>query len=44
MKKILVVLLAAIMLACGANAAFERVNTYNNDFSDVTDANWFYEW
>ena len=43
MKKILVVILAAVMLAAGVNAAFERVNSYSNNFSDVTDANWFYE-
>ena len=43
MKRILTVVLAAVMLAVGANAAFEKVNTYNNDFSDVTNANWFYE-
>ncbi|MBR2021371.1 MAG: S-layer homology domain-containing protein, partial [Clostridia bacterium] len=43
MKKILTVVLAAIMLAVGVNAAFERVNTYSNNFSDVTEANWFYD-
>ena len=37
MKRILTVVLAAIMLAVGVNAAFEKVNTYNNDFSDVKD-------
>ena len=42
MKKFLVVLLAAVMLAVGANAAFEKVNTYNGNFSDVTENNWFY--
>ena len=41
MKKILTALLAATMLAVGANAAFEKVNTYNNNFSDVNDSNWF---
>ena len=43
MKKFLVVLMVAVMLAVGANAAFERVNTYNNNFSDVKDTNWFAE-
>ena len=43
MKKTLVALLAVLMLAVGVNAAFEKVNTYNNNFSDVTDANWFSE-
>ena len=42
MKKILTVVLASLMLAAGANAAFERVNTYSDDFSDVTEKNWFY--
>ena len=41
MKKLLVMLLAALMLATGAFAAFEKVNTYDNNFSDVTDSNWF---
>ena len=43
MKKILTVVLASLMLAAGANAAFERVNTYSDDFSDVTEKNWFYD-
>ena len=41
MKKLLVLLMAAVMLAVGANAAFTKVNTYNNNFSDVKDSNWF---
>ena len=43
MKKLLVVLLAAVMLAVGANAAFEKVNTYSGNFSDVKETNWFYD-
>ena len=43
MKKFLVVLMAAIMLAIGANAAFEKVNTYNGDFSDVASTAWYSE-
>ena len=43
MKKIITILLCVVMLAVGVNAAFEKVNTYSNNFSDVTDANWFYE-
>ena len=43
MKKIICLLLAAFMLVAGANAAFEKVNTYSNNFSDVTESNWFYE-
>ena len=41
MKKLLVCIVAALMLATGTFAAFEKVNTYNNNFSDVTDSNWF---
>ena len=43
MKKFLVMLMAAVLLTVGANAAFEKVNTYDNNFSDVTDSNWFAE-
>ena len=43
MKKFLVVLLAAVMLAVGVNAAFEKVNTYNGNFSDVADNAWYAE-
>jgi len=43
MKKLLVLLMAAIMLAMGANAAFEKVNTYANNFSDVADTAWYAE-
>ena len=41
MKKILVVLMAAVMLAVGVNAAFEKVNTYENNFTDVADSAWY---
>ena len=43
MRKILVVLMAAIMLAVGVNAAFEKVNTYSNNFTDVKDSAWYAE-
>ncbi|MBO4950738.1 MAG: S-layer homology domain-containing protein [Clostridia bacterium] len=43
MKRFFVVLMVSVMLAVGASAAFERVNTYNNNFSDVTDSNWYAE-
>ncbi|MBQ7399036.1 MAG: hypothetical protein IJW06_01060 [Clostridia bacterium] len=36
-------LVATLLLATGANAAFEKVNTYENNFSDVSENNWFYE-
>ena len=42
MKKILTLVLVAVLLAVGANAAFEKVKTYDNSFSDVKDTNWFY--
>jgi hypothetical protein len=41
MKKIFVLLMSAVMLAVGVNAAFEKVNTYNNNFSDVADTAWY---
>ena len=41
MKKFLAVLFAATMLATGTFAAFEKVNTYDINFSDVKDTNWF---
>ena len=41
MKKILFALLTAAILCTGVNAAFEKVNTYDNSFSDVKDTNWF---
>ena len=43
MKRIFTLVLIALMLAVGVNAAFEKVNTYNNNFSDVKDTNWFAE-
>ena len=42
-KKFLILLVATLLLATGANAAFEKVNTYENNFSDVSENNWFYE-
>ena len=41
MKKIFTLLVAAVMLAAGVNAAFEKVNTYNGNFSDVADTAWY---
>ncbi len=43
MKKIAFAFLTAALLAVGVNAAFEKVNTYDNNFSDVKDTNWFSE-
>ena len=43
MMKIITIILAVVMLAVGVNAAFEKVNTYENNFSDVTENNWFYD-
>ena len=43
MKRIVTLLLCIVLLAVGVNAAFEKVNTYSNNFSDVTEQNWFYE-
>ena len=41
MKKILFVFLASLFFALSANAAFERVNTYNGDFTDVKNSSWY---
>ena len=43
MKKLFVLLVAAVMLATGASAAFEKVNKYENNFSDVADTAWYAE-
>ena len=43
MKKLLVLLVAAVMLAIGANAGFEKVNTYSDNFTDVKDSSWYAE-
>lgn len=43
MKRLLTLVFAVIFLAVGVNAAFEKVNTYSNNFSDVKDTNWFSE-
>ena len=43
MKKLLVALMAATMLATSANAAFEKVNTYNDNFTDVKAESWYAE-
>ena len=43
MKKILFALLWVVVLTISTNAAFEKVNTYNSNFSDVKDTNWFAE-
>ena len=43
MKKFLTLLMVAVMLAVGANAAFEKVNTYENNFTDVKETSWYAE-
>ena len=43
MKRILVVLMAVVMLAVCVNAAFEKVNTYNGNFTDVAESAWYAE-
>ena len=43
MKRIITMLLVVVLLAAGVNAAFEKVNTYADNFSDVKESNWFYE-
>ncbi|MBQ8759585.1 MAG: S-layer homology domain-containing protein, partial [Clostridia bacterium] len=43
MKKVLFMLFVALTFALSANAAFERVYTYNDNFSDVADTAWYAE-
>ncbi len=43
MKKVLVLFMVTVMLAVGTSAAFEKVNTYENNFSDVADTAWYAE-
>ncbi len=43
MKKLLISIVTVAMLATGANAAFEKVNTYNNNFTDVKPESWYAE-
>jgi len=41
MKKIVISLLLSLVLATGINAAFQRINVYDNDFSDVRQTSWY---
>ena len=43
MKRIITFFLTAVILAVGVNAAFEKVNTYVSNFSDVADTAWYAE-
>ena len=43
MKRIFTLVLAALLFAIGTNAAFEKINTYNNNFLDVKDTSWYAE-
>ena len=43
MKRIMLVFLASMLLAVGADAAFKKVNTYNGSFVDVPDTAWYAE-
>lgn len=43
MKKIFALIVVFVMLSAGVNAAFEKVNTYNNNFCDVSDTAWYAE-
>lgn len=43
MKKLFISIVAVAMLVTGASAAFEKVNTYNNNFSDVAASSWYAE-
>ena len=43
MKKIISLFVVAVLLAIGANAAFGKVNTYSDNFSDVKSTSWYAE-
>ncbi|MBO4950737.1 MAG: S-layer homology domain-containing protein [Clostridia bacterium] len=43
MRRIFTLFAVSVLLATFSLAAFEKVNTYNNNFSDVADSNWFAE-
>ena len=43
MKRILTLLLVVLLLSICTNAAFERINKYNNNFLDVKDTSWYAE-
>ena len=43
MKRLLSCLLSLCLLSLGANAIFERVNVYSNNFSDVKENSWYAE-
>ena len=41
MKRLLSLIVCAVILSFGAGAAFEKVNTYNSNFSDVAETSWY---
>ena len=43
MKKIILCLALAVILSLSAFAAFEKTNTYDNNFSDVPETSWYAE-
>lgn len=43
MKKIMVTVVSVFVLAIGVDAAFDKVKTYNNTFSDISDTAWYGE-
>ena len=43
MKRVVVLLLVSLLLSVCTNAAFEKVNTYNGNFSDVKSTAWYAE-
>ena len=43
MRRIFTLFAVSVLLATFSLATFEKVNTYNNNFSDVADSNWFAE-
>ena len=43
MKKTLLCLALAVILSLSAFAAFEKTNTYENNFNDVPETSWYAE-
>ena len=43
MKRVVVLILVCVLFSVCTNAAFEKVNTYSGNFSDVSDSAWYAE-
>ena len=43
MKKLLIFVFALLLSAISVNAAFDKTQSYDNNFSDVNEINWYYD-